>query len=235
MIGWSVPWAFHHSTLAGTLRSYWLCWNSRQIPHNPTRILAKISRHLNELLFRWQALVSVENIPTVHSRPEPSRRKFHSREAKMNRTTLLFAATLIAVLAVIATPDKAQAQYGNWGGSIVPYPYATGYFSSPYSLGQVPTPPYFALHPPVYYSRPVARSYGYSPYVYPGTTMTPEVVEEIIGPEIIENPYCSPTSTGKPLKEDPSVKSASVRPTWIINPYVQAKSEQVVTTVATRE
>ena len=70
----------------------------------------------------------------------------------MNKTTLLLAAMMIVVLALFATADSVQAQHFNWGG--VNYPYAAGYFSSPYSLGQVPTPPYFALHPPVYYSRP---------------------------------------------------------------------------------
>ena len=34
-------------------------------------------------------------------------------------------------------------------------------------------PPYFALYPPVYYSYPVPRTYGFSPYAYPPGTMTP--------------------------------------------------------------
>ncbi len=34
--------------------------------------------------------------------------------------------------------------------------------------------PYFALHPPVYYSYPVPRTYGYSPFAYPPGVMTPE-------------------------------------------------------------
>lgn len=35
--------------------------------------------------------------------------------------------------------------------------------------------PYYAKHPPVYYSYPVARAYGFSPYAYPATMVTPEL------------------------------------------------------------
>src|SRR5436305_2234169 len=35
--------------------------------------------------------------------------------------------------------------------------------------------PYFALHPPVYYSYPVPRTYGYSPFAYGPEVMTPDV------------------------------------------------------------
>jgi hypothetical protein len=48
--------------------------------------------------------------------------------------------------------------------------------------------PYYALHPPVYYSYPVPRTYGYSPFAYPGYIMTPEGCEpeplEIINPHV---------------------------------------------------
>ena len=35
--------------------------------------------------------------------------------------------------------------------------------------------PYYSAFPPVYYSVPVARTYGYSPFAYPPGTMTPEI------------------------------------------------------------
>ena len=53
-------------------------------------------------------------------------------------------------------PEFANAQYGGWCGSS---PWYTGY-SSEYV-------PYYAMHPPVYYSYPVPRPYGYSPFAYP--------------------------------------------------------------------
>ena len=48
--------------------------------------------------------------------------------------------------------------------------------------------PYFALHPPVYYSCPVPRTYGYSPFAYPPGVMTPDVIGAAM-PVTISNPY----------------------------------------------
>lgn len=82
--------------------------------------------------------------------------------------------------------------------------------------------PYFALHPPVYYSEPVPRTYGYSPFAYPPGTMTPEIVSEA-QPVTINNPYAPMTT---PAKADvkPSDRSASTSPApeplVIVNPFV---------------
>ncbi len=82
--------------------------------------------------------------------------------------------------------------------------------------------PYFALHPPVYYSEPVPRPYGYSPFAYPPGTMTPEVVT-MAQPVTINNPYVMPsmpTSTEvKPIDRSAAVEQAP-EPLVIINPYV---------------
>ena len=45
--------------------------------------------------------------------------------------------------------------------------------------------PYFALHPPVYYSYPVARTYGFSPFPYPPEVLTPELPPA----PVVRNPY----------------------------------------------
>ena len=151
----------------------------------------------------------------------------------MKKTTILLAAMLLAMLLVFAATENADAQYGHWGSGIPTYPYGGGFFASPYSLGQVPTPPYFALHPPVYYSHPVARSYGYSPYAYPGTTMTPEVYESSgPAPEVIMNPYVEPTSSQQHTNEDEDLKTAQVKPTVIINPYATASANRFIVSVA---
>jgi hypothetical protein len=127
-------------------------------------------------------------------------------------------ARLIALLACVALAwgclnTDAQAQtlgcYGTYGFG---HPGFWGYHGSPYSLGQIPTPPYFAIHPPVYYSQPVPRTYGYSPYAYPGTVMTPEVTE----PEVIENPHVT-----QPAEEQPAADVKVVRFEVIHNPYVR--------------
>ena len=92
--------------------------------------------------------------------------------------------------------------------------------------------PYFAAHPPVYYSYPVARTYGYSPFAYMPHVQTPEIIESPMGPQEILNPYV-------PSEEQPSeeVSGSAIRPNepgpdkttqlprhpqplLVINPYV---------------
>jgi hypothetical protein len=86
--------------------------------------------------------------------------------------------------------------------------------------------PYFALHPPVYYSEPVPRTYGYSPFAYPPGTMTPEIMSEP-QPVTINNPYVPAT---KPASAEikPSDRSASTstapQPLVIMNPFVMPAS-----------
>jgi hypothetical protein len=82
--------------------------------------------------------------------------------------------------------------------------------------------PYFALHPPVYYSYPVPRPYGYSPFAYPPGVMTPEMVGaiqplEIINPHV-ESTEAKPTNSTKPDRS--AATSARVQPLVVINPFV---------------
>jgi hypothetical protein len=82
--------------------------------------------------------------------------------------------------------------------------------------------PYFALHPPVYYSYPVPRTYGYSPFAYPPHVMTPEFAGapqplEIINPHV-EGPEAKPTNSTKPDRA--AATSARVEPLVVINPFV---------------
>ena len=83
--------------------------------------------------------------------------------------------------------------------------------------------PFYALHPPVYYSCPVPRTYGYSPFAYPPGVMTPDVVFEV-QPVTINNPYVpSAEPTGAPVTPPPdraAAVSKRIEPLVIINPYV---------------
>ena len=76
----------------------------------------------------------------------------------MNR---LCAMPLLAALCCLVAlePQRAQAQFGGWGNG-----FGFGY---PYNWAITERPPYFAIHPPVYYRHPVAHNYGYSPYARP--------------------------------------------------------------------
>src|SRR3954454_22395889 len=78
--------------------------------------------------------------------------------------------------------------------------------------------PYFALHPPVYYSTPVPRTYGYSPFAYPPDVMTPDVVEES-KPVTINNPYV-PAAPAEPKTDRAASNSISPEPLVIVNPFV---------------
>ena len=55
--------------------------------------------------------------------------------------------------------------------------------------------PYFAQHPPVYYSYVVPRPYGYSPYAYPETVMTPERAPAV-KPAMLINPFVPQQADG---------------------------------------
>ncbi|MFI4876598.1 MAG: hypothetical protein ACIALR_14710 [Blastopirellula sp. JB062] len=82
----------------------------------------------------------------------------------------------------------AQVGYGGCG-----YNSFGGYAWRPYSLSNVPTPPYFALHPPVYYSNSVARPYGVSPFAIQSYRPSQRVVYSAPTPEpqVVMNPYVS--------------------------------------------
>ncbi len=139
----------------------------------------------------------------------------------MKRARLLLLVAVVATVLLLGLHSPAQAQSTIPNGSDgFPYPGWLGYFGSPYSLGKIPVPPYFSLHPPVYYSYPVARSYGYSPYAYPGSFQSPEVVM----PQVIENPYVQPQSAPQP-KEEPTVREKTVSAASyqiIENPFVRS-------------
>lgn len=96
-----------------------------------------------------------------------------------------------------------------------------GVFEKPYAMGRIPTPPYFAIHPPVYYSHVVPRTYGYSPFAYPGTFRTPEATET--KPVEIINPHVPEESTRVEPGDD---QTAVVRaPLRIQNPFVERPLE----------
>ena len=79
--------------------------------------------------------------------------------------------------------------------------------------------PYYAAHPPVYYSIPVPRTYGYSPFPYPGSVRTPEI-EVQAAPMSIRNPYVKPRSQ----QASQRVASHGVQPLVVENPFVQASA-----------
>lgn len=117
--------------------------------------------------------------------------------------------SIVAALIVIAGLGSSATQAGWWNGGC-----GYGGYYNVYSTESVP---YYALHPPVYYSFPVPRTYGYSPFAYPPGTMTPDYVPGL--PIEIINPH---------VKQAPAAKSVSDRmasapvPQVLINPFVES-------------
>jgi hypothetical protein len=133
---------------------------------------------------------------------------------------LILAAALIAGSALA---NSAHAQCAGYGGGYGGYGFGAWDVGRLYSVLE-DNVPYHAAFPPVYYSYPVPRTYGYSPFAYPPGVMTPEV--EAPGPQVIDNPYVQPgaeevepAAEGASADETTSV-SREPQPLVIINPYV---------------
>lgn len=113
---------------------------------------------------------------------------------------------LVAIVLACGTAE-AQAQWGYQGGY-----YPQFYGRNVYTIYDQDRIPYYALHPPVYYSQPVPRTYGHSPFAYPGNYRTPEI--ERIDPVTITNPYfdddgAEQVAPGKAPGTPPGTRSAN--------------------------
>ncbi|MCC7473789.1 MAG: hypothetical protein IT425_00210 [Pirellulales bacterium] len=141
----------------------------------------------------------------------------------MKRFLSIATLALIALATSFSSPAAAQCggAYGYWDGG-----YGYLYNSLRYEV------PHFAAFPPVYYSVPVPRTYGYSPFAYPPHVMTPEVAAEA-QPLTIDNPFVpspsapAPATSPTPAKAPadhaasaPNQPAHSIQPLVIINPFV---------------
>ena len=127
---------------------------------------------------------------------------------KTARIVLLTAGLMLAASG-LARADWPYTHPANLG------PTAYGVSGTMYGLGLVPVPPYFALHPPVYYSCPVPRSYGYSPYAYPGCVETPQV-------DFHSFPNGEEAAPADSEELPPATPASNVvrRGEWIVNPFL---------------
>ncbi len=104
--------------------------------------------------------------------------------------------SIVCVIALLALSPTASACDGGCYG----FGMGNLYNSLNYQV------PYFAAHPPVYYSYPVPRTYGHSPFAYPPHFRTPDVIESS-GPVMV-NPYI-PSSTETPTSDAGSDRGVS--------------------------
>ena len=133
-------------------------------------------------------------------------------------TLLLFLSTAIVALSWSASPAIAGDGYG-YG-----FPYSWGYQSSIYSLDRIP---YFSQHPPVYYSYPVPRTYGYSPYAYPPWFKTPQSNAPAPEPLTLDNPYVPKRAKAAEASDRAASVNRQPQPLVITNPYFQPASAVV--------
>jgi hypothetical protein len=118
---------------------------------------------------------------------------------------------LLCALALIASSSSlAEAQYpcGGW---------YHGYIHGSIARG---LPPYFSLFPPVYYSCPVPRTYGYSPFAYPPGTPTPEIHVEPAQAKVMINPFVPRNEVTRPATDQ-----TAQGPLTLINPFVEASTQ----------
>jgi len=101
--------------------------------------------------------------------------------------TRRFFFLLVGIASSMMLTSAASAQYGGGYGGY--YGFGIGRLYETLDRPLDRRVPYFAAHPPVYYSYPVARPYGYTPFAYLPHVQTPEIIDSPMGPEEILNPY----------------------------------------------
>lgn len=135
---------------------------------------------------------------------------------KRKLTSLLFL--LVATL-IVASDSHADGNWW-WGGS--PFGMYNNFYRTDRDI------PFYAEHPPVYYSHIVPRTYGQSPYAYWPGPYTPTLTPE---PIMIDNPYFDVVPEEVPAKPDDVKKKQTSAdkqvkavhrggPLVILNPYV---------------
>ncbi len=129
------------------------------------------------------------------------------------------------LLAMSLQTSEAAAQFGAGGYGLGFFNYGSRSYANVYRV------PYYSMFPPVYYSYPVARTYGYSPFAYPPGTITPAAAPKMASVEY-QNPFVEPVTTPASAPENkqtatPAPVAAPVDhtaslPRIYYNPFVQA-------------
>jgi len=146
-------------------------------------------------------------------------------------TTCKLLTGVLVLVALCAAPSLTRAYDGCCPQSWLDAP-GFGCGGSLYGLGYIPVPPYYALHPPVYYGQQYYRSYGESPFARTDYSSRPQRIraQVIINP-FVEQPAPSAAPPAPPADEaKPAPDQVTAGPQVIINPYYQVEPK-----VASRE
>jgi len=132
---------------------------------------------------------------------------------------------LLALAFSFVETNQAQAQCGAAGASY-------GYGGYGFDVGRLygvlaQNVPHFAAFPPVYYSAPIPRTYGYSPFAYPPGTATPDLPNPLMAAKEILNPFVQTSGVVEKVEKsqfsepsDKVTRTHSTEPLAIINPFV---------------
>ena len=142
----------------------------------------------------------------------------------LGTSAIAFAAMLLVNI------ESAEAQGYIGSGNYSAFGGVGGFFggfSSPYAASRIPTPPYFAIHPPVYYSAPVARTYGYSVFPYSGDVRTPDLP---MPAKEMKNPHAKPMKNAKSTKESRSLLDLTMKidDGVVENPFVNQTKTKLI-------
>ncbi len=89
--------------------------------------------------------------------------------------------------------------------------------------------PYFAVNPPIYYSHPVKRPYGISPFPAPSGIVPVEMSYPIPMPVSQKNPFYNPEV--EPVSDEvaPAEPKSDNKVTWIENPHFDPTTNWALT------
>jgi hypothetical protein len=124
----------------------------------------------------------------------------------LGRVGHLWKMAILILAVLLAVGSSCQA----WWPSGWCYPGGIGGYV-PW-LSDLERLPYFALHPPVYYSRPVPRTYGYTPFASLPDSSIFETIQAQPAP--VRNPYVIVVGA------DGTAVSSDSAPLIVKNPFV---------------
>jgi len=133
---------------------------------------------------------------------------------------LLAMAIAVAAFSLM-TSSSAQAQGFNGG-----YQLGAGFNANRcggFGVGNYTPreqPPYFAMHPPVYYSHIVKRPYGVSPFAAPAGIAPVEMSYPQVQPLSVKNPFFGKDMNVKAPAKAQSKKTNN-KSAMIVNPYIE--------------
>lgn len=133
---------------------------------------------------------------------------------------------LPCLLLVLAGQGSLKAN----DGLAMAYLFGYGGYGGARMQTYVPAPPYFALHPPVYYGQRFTRPYGVSPFAaWPQLQATAAYAPQphVQRAQVLDNPYCVTAEIGVEVvgaSAQTVTQSAPAEPLLIDNPYYEPEA-----------